>query len=52
MIGIVITIITLISMIAHYEDDEDHGCGGVDGWEVGDHDDEVARKCSDWSPNK
>ena len=34
-------------MIAHYEDDEDHGCGGVDGWEVGDHDDEVARMCSD-----
>ena len=32
-------------MTADYEDDEDHGCGGVDGWEVGDHDDEVARMC-------
>ena len=31
MIGMVITIITLISMIAEYDDDEDHGCGGVDG---------------------
>ena len=41
-------------MIADYDEDEDHGCGGVelDGWEVGDHDDEVAHMCSDWSPNK
>ena len=31
MIGMVITINTLISMISDYEDDEDHGCGGVDG---------------------
>ena len=30
MVGIMITIITLILMIADYDEDEDHGCGGVE----------------------